>query len=745
MEPNTQIIERNPLAQRPEDDGAEIDLLKLWRTVWRRKWAILGLVLVVAMLASLWANSLTPIYRAAATLMIERKAPVVMSIEQMYAMESYGWEFVETQTHLIKSRALAERVVRDLDLTNHPVFDPRQQKAPEPLFDLGGFTWRKLIPGQLPEDIQEPGAPDQEQIFRSATSAVMGSLSVEQVGTSQLVEVQVTMADPVLAAQVANAVANGFIESQLEANLNMTANATGWMNSRLGELRSKLKDAEDRLQAYRETENLVDIDGVGTLGAAELTGTGDRMIEARRQRAEAESQFRQVQGMRNDWERLASVPAVLGNPLIQSFKTDEARARAKVDELSLRYGPRHPAMLAAQSELNAASASLRAQVQQVVAGIERNYQLALANENSLRTSFESNKEQMQEISRKEFKVRELQREVDASRALYDTFMSRLKETSATADQNTSNARVVDLAITPGGPIGPNKQLIVLIAAALAAMFAVALTLLLELLSNTFKSTDEIESRLDLPVFGILPMLKKKTRSEMMRMFNSGEDKSFAESIRTIRTGVVLTGIDHAHKVLVITSSIPGEGKSCVAANLAFAIGQMEKVLLIDADLRRPTLAKSFEFPVGTPGLANLIAGTARLDECIKQVDGIDVIGAGTVPPNPLELLSSPRFVKAIDVLKSKYERIIIDSPPTQAVSDAIVLSTFADSLIYVIKSDATHIPQVEKGIGQLLQNNAPVKGIVLNQVDIRKAQKSGYHYSGYYDYYGYSDGKQAKT
>ena len=166
------------------------------------------------------------------------------------------------------------------------------------------------------------------------------------------------------------------------------------------------------------------------------------------------------------------------------------------------------------------------------------------------------------------------------------------------------------------------------------------------------------------------------------------------------------------------------------------------VLLIDADLRRPTQAKNFDFPVGTPGLANLIANTAKLEDCLREVNDISMLCAGTVPPNPLELLSSQRFAKAIEYLKSKYDRIIIDSPPTQAVSDAMVLSTFANALIYVIKSDSTAIPLVEKGIGQLLQNNAPVTGIVLNQVDVKKAQKYGYSYGGYYDYYGYS-GKSA--
>lgn len=400
-------------------------------------------------------------------------------------------------------------------------------------------------------------------------------------------------------------------------------------------------------------------------------------------------------------------------------------------------------MTAARSELSAAEGSLKGQVEQIVAGIERNYQLALANENSLRASFNANKSQIQDISRKEFQLRELQREVDGNRALYDTFMTRLKETAATADLETANARVVDPATVPTEPVKPKKTLIVAIAALLALFAGVGLTLLLDALNNTFKSTEEIENRLNIPVLGILPQMKVQERRELARMFTADTDKSFSESIRTIRTGVVLSGMDHPHKVMVITSSNPGEGKSTVSANLAFALGQMERVLLIDADLRRPTLAKSFEFPVGTPGLANLIAGTARLEECIQQVDGIDMICAGTVPPNPLELLSSPRFAKAVEVLKNKYDRIIIDSPPTQAVSDAIVLSTFADSLLYVVKSASTHIPLVEKGVGQLLQNNAPVKGIVLNQVDIKKAKRYGYSYGGYYDYYGYSNTKTA--
>lgn len=739
MESNATTHPRTPSPQqRAEDD--EIDLLKLWRTIWQRKWSIITLTLIVMMVTVLVVLSLTPIYRAATTLLIEQKQAKIGSIEQLYGLEGGSNEFLQTQFELLKARSLAERVVRELNLTMHPEFDPRQQ--PKPLIDIKGllanFKIDALIPVTFPSDLESDVDPVEAKIFDDVTKEFMERISIEPQGKSQLVKVQVDMADPVMAARAANMLSNGFIESQLEASMEMSTTATTWMNSRMGELRSKLKIAETALQEYRERENLVDMGGVGAISAAELSATSDRMVDARRKRAEAESMYRQVQSLRGaGWERLASVSAVLGDPLIQQFKTNEAKAKAKVDELSKRYGARHPTMEAARSELTAAQASLRGQVEQVVAGIERNYQLAVANENSLRASVNANKAQIQDISRKEFKLRELQREVDTNRALYDTFLTRLKETAATSDLDSANARIVDRATVPTVPVKPKKALIVVLATFLAGLVGVGLVLLLEALNNTFKSTDEIESTLNLPVLGILPLIKKADRKQIANLFTSNTDKSFSESIRTIRTSVVLSAMDEPHKILVVTSSVPGEGKSTVAANLAFALGQMEKVLLIDADMRRPTLAKNFGFAVGTPGIANLIAGTAKLEECIKEVDGVDMLSAGAVPPNPLELLSSPRFSKVIEFLRSKYDRVIIDSPPTQAVSDALVLGTLANALIYVVRSEHTAKPLVVKGVGQLLQGNAPVTGIVLNQVDIKKAEKYGY--GGYYDYYGYSD------
>lgn len=711
----------------PEDSDF-IDLKKIWHAIWSRKWGIVLLVAVVAVLMAIALSRMTPIYKAVTSVIIEVKGTPVVSFQPVSAPTEVS-EYLQTQLSLIQSRGVAEKVVRDLELTEHPEFDLRQQ--PGPLINVSGIL--DSIMGNEPEPLTEA------QIMDHATQVFMDKTAVWVEGKSQLVYLSVSMADKLMAAQAANHLANSYIEAQLEAKVEMSMTAASWMNTRLVDLRQNLKDSEDRLQAYLDAEGLVDMGGVGTISANELSLTGDRMIDARRQRAEAESQYRQVESMRSQgWERLASVPAVLGHPLIQQFKADRAHARSRVEDLSRRYGDRHPAMQSARSDLNAATASLRQQVEQVVASIERSYQLAVANENSLRASFDDNKEQIQNISRKEFKVRELQREVEANRALYDTFMTRLQETTATSDLSSTNARIVDGAIPPAQPSKPNKKLFMVVALFLALVVGIAQAIIREILDNTFKTSEEVEAKLNLPVMGIVPQVPRALRKQVSHLFQRNEDKRFCEAIRTIRTNITLTEGNQPRQVLVVTSTAPGEGKSSVSANLAFAMGQLNRVLLIDADLRRATLDETFEFAPGTPGLANLIGGNAKLDDCIRSVGNVDMISAGTVPSNPLELLSSPRFAKLLEAVKSRYDRIIIDSPPSQAVSDAAVLSTLADAVIYVIKSESTLIPHAQKGVAHLVQSNAPVTGVVLNYIDVEKAKRSG-HFRGYYDHYGYSE------
>lgn len=742
------------------DESDTLDLLHLWRVIWSAKWNIAWLVLLSCALAVAALSFITPQYVGSATLLIKDKTPPVLSFQQ--AAESGGattTDYLQTQQALLQSRELAERAVRKLGLTTNPITDPRQQAQSwftprQWLADLNRDQWLPWL------DLLPPPKPPatEEQVFNDVTQNLMLHTSVKFVGKSQLLEIEVELPDPALAAAVANALAQGFIDSQQDTSLKSSQNNTSWMNTRLVELRDNLRVAENKLQAYREEQGLVDVDGVATISANELQMTGNRMIDARRDRAEAESQFRQAQSLSNgDISRLSSVPAVLSNPLIQQFQADLAKAQAKVEELSGRYGPKHPALISARSEQRTAANSLRLQVQQVVAGIERQYQLAVASEDALRKSFNSNKAQIQDISRKEFQLREFQREVDSTRALYETFVTRLKETAATSDMDSAKARIVDPAIAPLEASKPRKNLILAIVALVAAVVGVALAFLFDTLSNTFKTDDTVESLLNVPLLSVVPLVMKKSRRQLARLFEDNDHPRFCETIRNLRTWLMLQNNERPTQVVLVTSSVSGEGKSTIANNLASSLAPLERVLLIDADMRQPTLSLNFDFPPESPGLANLMAGSARLEDCIRSVGNLDMLPAGCLTPSMMDpfdaprlksssnsssavapaqdLLSSPRLGRLLQILKSRYRHIIIDSPPAEIVSDALLLAQHSDAVIYVVKAQSTPVGQVRKSIAVLQQSQAPVFGVVLNQVDLRKARKYGHgHSRSFYDY-----------
>lgn len=451
-----------------------------------------------------------------------------------------------------------------------------------------------LIPQQV--------TPTETDIFNEVTQNLMKRTDVKFVGKSQLLNIEVLLPDPDLAAATANAIAQGFIDSQFDNSLKSSQTNASWMNSRLVELRNNLRIAEDKLQAYREEQGLVDVGGVATISANELEMTGNRMIDARRNLAEAESRYRQVQALSNgDLSRLSSVPAVLSNALVQKFQAQQAKAQAKVEELSGRYGPKHPTLIAALAELRTATDSLRLQVRQVVASIEQDYQLAKASESSLHKSFNSNKTQIQDISRKEFQLRELQREVDSSRALYETFITRLKETAATSDMDSTKARIVDPAIVPLEPSKPRKTLIMVIVAIAAALIGMALALISEARNKTFKTDEAVESMLNIPLLSVVPLVTKRSRRQLARLFDDNEHPRFCETIRNLRTWLMLHSGEKPSQVVLVASTMADEGKSTIANNLAYSLALLERVLLIDADMRRSSLSLNFDFPADSPG------------------------------------------------------------------------------------------------------------------------------------------------
>lgn len=638
----------------------EVDLARYWAVIKRRKWSIIIFALLVSLLATLIAYSLEPVYKATATILIEPERQKSFSLESMIRFRSQSKEYYLTQLEILKSRKLAEQVIDELDLANNPDFVDEKKELFNPLSSMRAWFALTTKPERKNQRSDEAIKMD------GYVSKLQRGMTVELIRDTQLIQVTYQSISPILAAEAANALVKAYIDDLIAARVDKTRSSTAWMERRLLVLKNSLQESDQQLQTYKESHGLIDVQGVNTLAAKELQELTSRLL----------------------------------------------MARTKYNELRDVYGPKHPRLITAQSELNAATHALA-----------------------------SGEVKMHAIGRKGVKLRELKRNVDSNRGLYETFLNRLKEAAQSIELQNVNARITDAAVPPEYPFKPKKKLIILLAFFASLMFGVLLSFLYEALDKTFKSTDDIVEKLNLPMLGLLPYVKENSnnRKEQVHAMLDPKLASFSEAMRTIRTGLVLSSLDNPHKTILVTSSVPGEGKTVVSSNLAIAMGQMEKVLLVGADLRRPSLAVAFDLHEQKLGVTSIVAGTADFKDCIHHMDaaGIDVLPSGLLPPNPLELLSSDRFAKMLAVLEKHYDRIVIDSPPLQAVSDALVLSQYAKAVVYVIEADATHEHAVRSGVARLVEHGAPFAGVVLNKFNTRDA--GGYGYSGYYDQYGYSE------
>ena len=719
----------------PVDDdwetGDGFDVRYYWNIINRRKWSIIGLALAVGLLTTLVVFGMTPIYRASATVLIESQAANVVSIKEVYGGDTSSQDYLATQIEIMRGRSIAATVVDGLGLIKQP--ENRPEHRP-----LIGLDWRSWLPFGMQKNTSRSEPDERER----AVDSYLDSLRIEPVHSTQLVRVQFDSADPQLAARVADAHAKAYIDSMLEARTDATKSATEWMAERVESLRKELQASEASLQAYREQEQIVDVTGLKALPAGEISNLTTRLMEARQARASAQIAYLQVTPAAGEAENLLGIPALLADEGVRGAQTAQATAQRTVAELEKRYGSSHPKMLAAQSELADATKNLNNQVRTVVESIRKRYEAAKSEETAVEAALNRARLQYQQTGRKESKLETLQRAVDTNRQLYDLFFKRLSETSATGDLAAARARIVEHAMVPRMPVKPNKRLIVSIAVLLTLLFGVGVAFLLASLDNTVKSSRDVEEKLKRPLLSIVPLLKTQALRTASTIGKSDEaretDPRFAEAIRTIRTAISLDNLDKPHKIILITSSIGNEGKSLLALNLAAAFGAGEKTVLIDADMRRPSIGKMLGLPRDAPGLSELLTDHARLRECVigTAIKDLDVISTGFIPPDPLQILSSSRMATALKVLAHRYSRIVFDCTPILPVSDAAVLSKYADCVLYVVKADATTITQISNGLGLLERVNAPIMGIVLTQLDARKAEKYGdYGYGGYYEPY----------
>jgi len=733
-------------------DNDTIDFSHYVQTILRYIWRILGLTFFLTLLTALLVFSTSPTYTANVSLLIEAEQANILSIEEVYGLDSSRKEYFETQYEILRSRRIAERVVEKLSLHENYYFDSDVAKANKSIFKRSIENVKSTIKSALPflpqeEDVQL----SDEEILQGkkayATRLLMERTSVKPVRNTQVVEVFVDSPNPELSALLANTIADIYIESYLQAKLEMTEKATFWLNESLQGLREKLDEAEVNLTKFYEDNQVVDIDGVVTLVSDQVQELSEQLLDAQILLQRNQAIFDEVNRKGTDIDELSNLPEVLNHPSVQSVKREEVVIQSRVSELREVYGPKHPKMISANAELTSIKKSLRDQILNLVSGINSEYRTAQSKVAALSSDLEKAKAELRQLSTLDNQRKALQRDVDINQQLYDSFFTRLKETDQIGGFESANARILDKATAPSSPSAPRKGLILIAAVVLSFGFGAFMSLVLEALNSGIRSVDAVERKIGQRLLGLIPWENHKRKEHLpVRHFFDPSHHLFSESVRTLRTSLQLLNIDRSSKVTLVTSSVPKEGKSTVSVNLAFAIGQLKRVLLLDTDLRKPSVAKLFSLPGFQPGLANVVAGTHTLDECIvrDEQSNIDILSAGTLPPNPQELLASEGFAKLMSKLREDYDHIIVDSAPIQAVSDSIVVSKYCDSLVYVVKADSTNVKQIKNGLSRFVEIGHRIDGVVLNQVDLRKSRTTG-DYAGFYDEYGYTSNQSAET
>lgn len=702
-----------------EDRSSKPAFLEYLRILSRHRLTIIILTILFGLLGLLRASMEVPRFEASATLLIDREGAKYVDAREIYTPGVSNFEYFQTQYEILKTRPLLRRVA--------------ERVGPERILDA--WATRPPISFRRESSSETAPKPNPEVLLDHATGNLLGSVEVVPMRNTQLVRLYFTSPDAQLSADLANALANVYIENTLESRLQMSQDAAQWLSGRLGGLRERVEEAENRLRAFREENRLVGGSASDSLQAQSVNMLSVQLATAQSERLDRERAYREVveaERAKRPYEQVTSITrdATVGELLAQVRELETQKAQN-----SARYGPRHPEMVKIETALSAGKVALTQQAERIADSIRREYQAAQQVENEIRAQLERSRGELQTASSNSIRLQQLERDVEAARSLYDRFKAQFNLTNETSNMETSNARIVQEAIVSNFRTHPNVRQMVLTSALFGLVLSILLAFVLDHLDNTIKTAESVEETLQLPVLGLVPSVKSTGKKDTgpMHYFSANPRSAFSESVRTLRTGVLLSGIDKSHRRLLLTSSVPGEGKTTMALNLAQALSQMHKVLLIDTDMRRPTVAKALGEKAPAAGLSQFIAGEAKISDCVVQLEGTNtyLMTAGVIPANPLELLSSNRFTEALDQLGKIFDFILLDAPPALAVSDALVLSRMVDGVLYVIRCDSTPKQAVIAGVKRLRRVDAALIGVLLNRVGERQ---HGYGY-GRYSYY----------
>ena len=720
-------------SQETSTDSDEINLLNYWHILLKRKWTVLGAVAIVMVTAFIATLLTTPIYRATASMQIDREATQVVQVGVVSAAgQGAGYEdFYQTQYELLKSRALSERVVGQLGLAESGELEALMPPSP----------WTKLksmLSGE--EDAEKVLAKSRADLpdrTRAAVGMFQGGIDIKPVRNSRLVEINYDSPDPMFSAKAANAVAEGFMASNLEHGFEASAYAKSYLEDRLQELKLKLEDSERTLVNFAQKEQIISTGGEnGTLTEQNLGSINTAYSKAKEDRIRVEARWRQAQSASG-----TNLPAdMLANSSIRPLQEMRSKLKAEYQDKLRLFKADYPTMLQLRGQIDELDKQIGAEVASIKGSIQAEYQAAKGQEDLLAAQLGGLKVDVLDLQGRSIQYNIYKRDVDTNRQLYDGLLQRYKEIGIAGGVTTNNVSIVDRA-QGAYQFKPDMRRNLSMALLLGSILGVMLALGFEYLDDTLKAPDDIERELGLSVIGIVPKLKPPLTPALAL---DDPRSAFAEAYRSVRTALQFATDHGVPRCLLITSASPAEGKSTTALTLAKNFAQLGKrVLLIDADLRNPSLHRALELE-NTGGLSNILAGAAKPNDVLQttSIPQLMFIASGPLPPNPAELLMGSKLLSLLTVAMEKYDQIIVDGPPIMGLADAAILGNVCAGTLLVVEAGETRIAMARNALKRLISTRSRVVGALLTKYTATHAA-GGYGY-GDYSYYEYGGATQAK-
>src|SRR5580658_10102250 len=710
----------------PELASQESAIRDYLRVLLKRKWTVLACLFTVFSVVAIASLKMTPVYEASGSIAINKPDSSLGNFNNSttFNIDYYDPTDLETEVKILQSDLLALQVVKDLGLDRRPEF--------------GG----KIPTSSSSLDL----APDPLQADPSRTSALLANfrsnLKVTLAPNTHIVEVHFRSPDKDSAANVVNKLMEAYTENNFKSRFDSTMQASDWLSKQLVDLQMKVETSQEKLVRYQKEHEILGIDEKQNITTAKLDELNKALTAAESERMEKESMYRLVQS--GDADTIASAATVPETPgsgsqsasiLLETLRAKEADTKIQVAELSTQFGPSYPKVAQLNGQIKEIDAQILLETRKVGNKVRGQYMAALQRENMLHDALEKQKQEENKLNESAIEYSILKRDLDSYRTLYEGLMEKMKESAVSAGLKSNNFRIVDVARVPSGPVEPNIPRNIEFAFVLGLTSGVGLAFLLEGLDNTVRTTEQAQMISGLPPLGMIPMVSRTPREvsnpKRLSIASSKEavelvtqtrpNSQMAESYRALRTSLLLTNLGAPPKVIIVTSALPQEGKSTTSISCANVLAQKgTRVLLIDADLRRPSIHKTLGMGPRS-GLSNVLTGSATLEQVITRVPSLPnvfVLPAGTPPPNPAELLASTQMRDVLEELRGQYDFIVVDTPPTLSVTDAVVLSPRADAIVLVIRSGQTTKQALRRSRDLLTQVNAKVSGVLLNAVDL---------------------------